>query len=104
MKRVIPAISLVLTTIVLAATVFAAGGAAGKVTKVEGDKVTVTLEGAVPAYVKKGATVSVLDCTPKVLSVNGKEVTLKVSKAKAATIKVDSKASMSKASAEMQGC
>lgn len=102
MKKLIAMISTLLVTIALAATVFAAG-ASGKVTKVEGEKVTVTMDGAVPGWAKKGATVSVLGGAPKVLSVNGKEVTLKMSKAKAAAVKVDAKVTMTKGG-EMQGC
>ena len=102
MKKLIAMIATLLVTVALAATVFAAG-VSGKVTKVEGDKVTVTMDGAVPAWAKKGATVSTLGCTPKVLSVNGKEVTLKLNKAKADAVKVDAKVTMTKGG-EMQGC
>ena len=43
MKKLLAGISMLLTTLAFAATVFAAGACTGKVTKVEGDKVTVTL-------------------------------------------------------------
>jgi hypothetical protein len=103
MRGLVSIVSMVLATVALAATVFAAGACAGKVTKVEGEKVTVTLEGAAPAWAKKGTTVSALGGAPKVLAVDGKEVTLKFNKAKAAAIKLDSKVSMTKGG-EMQGC
>ena len=89
----------------LAVTAFAAGSVAGKVTKVEGDQVTVTIEGAVPAWAKKGGNVSASGGSPKVVSIQGKEVTLKFSKAKAAKIKVDSPMTLSESDGdELQGC
>jgi hypothetical protein len=103
MKKLVTLIFTLLSLLALAAAVYAAGPGSGKVTKVEGDKVTVTMEGAVPAWAKKGATVSVLGGAPKVLSVNGKEVTLRMSKAKAATVKVDTSVTLTKGG-EMQGC
>jgi hypothetical protein len=105
MKKLIAMISTLLATVALAATVFAAGSFSGKVTKVEGDKVTVTVEGAAPAWAKKGATVSALGGSPKVVSVTGKEVTLRFGKAKAAKIKVDSNVTVTESAGdEMQGC
>jgi hypothetical protein len=103
MRKLISIVASVLVSVALTVTVYAAGASTGMVTKVEGEKVTVTLEGAVPGWAKKGATVSALGGAPKVLAVNGKEVTLKFSKAKAAAIKVDSKVSLTKGG-EMQGC
>lgn len=92
-------------TIALAATAFAAGPAKGKVTKVEGEQVTVTLEAAAPAFVKKGAMVTALGGSPKVVSVQGNEVTLKFGKAKAEKIKVDSPISLTECEGdELQGC
>ena len=89
----------------LAATAFAANPAKGKVTKVEGEQVTVTLEGAPPAFVKKGAMVSALGGSPKVVAVQGSEVTLKFGKAKAEKIKVDSPISLTECEGdELQGC
>ncbi|OGU04928.1 MAG: hypothetical protein A2075_02285 [Geobacteraceae bacterium GWC2_58_44] len=105
MKKVMATISLLLATLALAATVFAAGSCSGKVTKVEGDKVTVTMEGAVPAWAKKGVNVSALGGSPKVVSVDGNEVTLRFSKAKAAKIKVDSNLTVTESDGDdMQGC
>lgn len=105
MKKLIAMISTLLATVALAATVFAAGSCPGKVTKVEGDKVTVTMEGAVPAWAKKGATVKALGGAPKIVSVQGNEVTLRLTKAKAAKVKVDSNVTLTESEAdEMQGC
>ncbi|MBU5638430.1 hypothetical protein KOM00_17020 [Geomonas sp. Red69] len=92
-------------TISLATAAFAAGPAKGKVTKVEGEQVTVTLEAPAPAFVKKGAMVNSLGGSPKVLAVQGNEVTLKFGKAKAEKIKVDSPISLSECEGdELQGC
>jgi len=105
MKKLIAMSSMLLATVAMAATAFAAGSFPGKVTKVEDGKVTVTAEGAVPAWAKKGATVSALGGAPKVLSVDGNNVILRFSKAKAAKIKVDSKATVTESDGEeMQGC
>ena len=105
MKKVCATISLLLATVALAATAFAAGSVSGKVTKVDGDKVTVTIEGAVPAWAKKGASVTAAGGSPKVVAVEGNHVTLKMSKAKAAKIAVDSGLTISESEGdEMQGC
>jgi len=104
MKKLIVMFLVLLTTFVFTITVFAAASCAGKVTKVEGDKVTVTLQGAAPAWAKKGATVTASGGSPKIVAVNGKEVTLRFSKEKAAKIKVDSSLTVTKSAGEMQGC
>ena len=105
MKKLIVMISMLLATVALASTVFAAGSSSGKVTKVEGDKITVTMEGAIPAWAKKGANVTAMGGSPKVVAVTGKEVTLRFGKAKAAKIKVDSNMTLTEsAGEEMQGC
>lgn len=89
----------------LAVAAFAAGPVTGKVTKVEGEKVTVTIEGAVPAWAKKGASVSAAGGSPKVVAVQGNEVTLKFGKAKAEKIKVDSAMTLNECEGdELQGC
>lgn len=105
MKKLVTMISMLLATVALAATVFAAGACSGKVTKVEGDKVTVTMEGAVPAWAKKGASVSAMGGSPKVVSVEGNDITLRLSKAKAAKVKVDSTVTVTESDGDdMQGC
>ena len=89
----------------MAASALAADKLNGKVTKVESDKITVTIEGALPAWVKVGATVTAGSAAPKVLSVNGNEVTLRFSKSRAAKIKVDATMSLSEFTGdELQGC
>ncbi len=89
----------------LAVSAFAAGPVTGKVTKVDGDKVTVAFEGAVPAWAKKGANVSAAGGSPKVVAVEGNLVTLKMSKSKAAKIAVDSSLTLNESDGdEMQGC
>lgn len=77
----------------------------GKVTKVESDKVTVSIEGALPAWLKTGATLAVKGAAPKVIAIAGNEVTLRFSRSKAAKIKVDSILPLSEAGdSELQGC
>ncbi|WP_224983949.1 selenite/tellurite reduction operon protein ExtJ [Geomonas agri] len=94
-----------LAVLSVAAMAFAAGPAKGKVTKVDGEQVTVTLEGAPPAFVKKGASVSAAGGSPKVVAVQGNEVTLKFGKAKAEKMKVDSPVSITECEGdELQGC
>jgi len=89
----------------LALSAFAAGPVAGKVTKVADSEVTVAVEGAVPAWIKKGSSVSVGSGSPKVVSVQGNEVTLKMSKSKAAKMKVDSSVVLTESGDdELQGC
>jgi len=107
LKKIITMVVGVLVVASLAAGALAAdkGACNGKVTKIEGDKVTVMMEGAVPAWVKVGGTVTAAGAAPKVLSVEGNEVVLRFSRAKAATIKVDSGISLSEfAGDELQGC
>lgn len=105
MKKLISMISMALTMLAVATAVFAAEPVTGKVTKVEGDKVTVALEGAVPAWAKKGANVSAMGGSPKVLAVEGSEVTLRFSRAKAAKIKADSNMTLTESDGDdMQGC
>lgn len=89
----------------LAVSAFAAGSVTGKVTKVDGEKVTVAVEGAMPAWAKKGGSVNAAGGAPKVVSVQGNEVTLKFTKAKAAKIAVDSTVTLTECEGdEMQGC
>lgn len=105
MKKIIALLAAAIMTATLAVSAFAAGPVSGKVTKVDGEKVTVTVEGAVPAWAKKGANVTAAGGSPKVVSVQGNEVTLKFSKSKAAKIAVDSKMTLTECEGdEMQGC
>lgn len=105
MKKLISLLAAAVMTAALAVSAFAAGPVSGKVTKVEGEKVTVTVEGAVPAWAKKGANVTAAGGSPKVVSVQGNEVTLKFSKSKAANIAVESKMTLTECEGdEMQGC
>jgi hypothetical protein len=97
----------VMMAAVMSVAAFAAEKANGKVSGVSGDKVTVVLEGAVPAWVKAGATVKAgASGAPKIVSVKGNEVVLRFSsKAKAEKIKVDSAMPLEEsAGEELQGC
>jgi homoaconitase/3-isopropylmalate dehydratase large subunit len=95
LKKISTIIAVVLLVASMAPFALAAGTLNGKVTKVESDKITVAIEGALPAWVKTGATVMAAGSTPKVLSVKGNGVTLRFSKANAAKIKVGSRMTLS---------
>ena len=104
-KKIRIMIMAVLLVAGMAASAIAADKLNGKVVKVAGDKVTVALEGAVPAWVKAGATVSSGGGAPKIVSMKGSEVVLRFSRAKAAKIAVDSTISLEESSGdELQGC
>lgn len=105
MNKLIVKISTVLVAVALTATAYAGTSTSGKVTKVAEDQVTVTVDGTVPAWAKKGSTVSAFGGSPKVVDVNGNQVTLKMPKSKAAKIKVDSSVTVTEAAGdELQGC
>ena len=105
LKRMSTIMAVALLVASMAVSAIAADALKGKVTKVEGDKITVAIEGAFPAWIKAGATVTAAGGAPKVLSVKESEVILRFSKAKAAKIKVDSTMSLSESSGdELQGC
>lgn len=105
MKKLITMISMILATAALAATAFAAGTFNGKVTKIDGTKVTVTTEQEIPKWVKKGANVSALGGSPKVLEVKGKEMVLRFGSEKAAKIKTDTAVTVTESAGdELQGC
>lgn len=97
--------SILAVTVLTASVAFAGGTVKGKVTKVESDKVTVAVEGEVPGWAKVGSNVSAAGGSPKVVSVNGNEVTLRFSKAKAAKIKPESALTLTESDGdELQGC
>jgi hypothetical protein len=105
MKKIITLLAAALMTTAMAVSAFAAGSFTGKVTKVDGEKVVVKVDGGVPGWAKAGATVKASGGAPKVLSVKGNEVTLKFGKAKAAKIKTDTSMTVSETGGEeMQGC
>ena len=105
MKRFIRKMAALLVMAAFATTAFAAGAINGKVTKIDGTKVTVTAEQDIPGWVKKGAYVSALGGSPKVLEVKGKEMILRFGSEKAAKIKTDSAVTVTESSGdEMQGC
>jgi hypothetical protein len=105
LRKISTIIAVVLLVASMAPFALAADALNGKVTKVESDKITVAIEGALPAWVKTGATVIAAGSTPKVLLVKGNGVTLRFSKAKAAKIKVGSSMTLSEFPvAEPLGC
>ncbi len=79
MKKIMMSISAALVALSMAAIAFAAGSFSGKVTKVDGEKITVKADN-VPAWVKKGDNVQSMGGSPKVISVKGDEVVLKFGK------------------------
>jgi hypothetical protein len=95
LEKISTVIAVVLVVASMASFALAADTLNGKVTKVESDRITVAIEGALPAWVKTGATVIAVDSTPKVLLVKRNEVTLRFSKVKAAKIKVGSSMTLS---------
>ncbi|MBT1075346.1 selenite/tellurite reduction operon protein ExtJ [Geobacter grbiciae] len=104
MKKIMMSIAAALVAVSMATVAFASGSFSGKVTKVDGAKVTVKAD-KIPAWVKKGGSVSAMGGSPKVLDVKGHEVTLRFGKAKADKVKVDSSLTVTEASGdELQGC
>ncbi|ABQ24662.1 selenite/tellurite reduction operon protein ExtJ [Geotalea uraniireducens] len=105
MKKSFTLVATLLITVVLAAASIAAGTFTGKVTAVDGEKVSVTVDKELPAWVKKGSAVQAMGGAPMVVEVNGNVVVLKFIKAKAAKIKADSSMTISESSGdELQGC
>lgn len=103
--NIIAKVSMTLAMLAFTASAYAGTSASGKVTKVDGDQVTVTVDGSVPAWAKKGAMVSAFGGSQKVVEVNGNEVTVKMPKSKAAKINADSSVTVTEAAGdELQGC
>jgi hypothetical protein len=89
----------------MAATAPAEETVSGKITKIETDKVTVAVEGKLPAWIKSGGNVTAGGGAPKILGIKGNELVLRFSKAKAAKLKVDSTLQMTEFTGdELQGC
>ena len=104
MKKMITKIVALFAMAAFATVAFAENSFSGKVTAIEGEKVSVTAK-SLPAWVKKGETVQAMGGAPKVVDVKGNVVVLKFSKAKAAKIKADSNMTISEPSDDaMQGC
>ena len=104
-KKITTMLMAVIFVTCMAVSAIAAEKVNGKVAKVSGDKVTVILEGAVPPWVKKGATIKAGNGAPKIMSMKGNEVVLRFSRSKAAKIKVDSVMSLEESEGEeLQGC
>jgi protein-disulfide isomerase len=105
MKRLITKIAVLFVMAVFATTALAAGSFAGKITRIDGTKVTVTAEQDIPGWVKKGTTVSALGGSTKVLEVKGKEMVLRFGSEKAAKIKADTAVTVTESAGdELQGC
>jgi hypothetical protein len=94
---------LVLALVVLAFTVTAALAApvAAKVSAVEGEKITVTLQADKPAWMKVGAPVKLKSIGPgKVTAIDGTTVT--IASKKAGSVKIDQEVAIDKGG--MAGC
>jgi len=86
---------------------FAADGEkfTGKITKIDGLRVTVAAQGDLPAWAKAGTRVNAGGGAPVVLKVSGKDMTLKFGKAKAEQLKVDQVLEITPSSGDApQGC
>ena len=91
----------------LSGLVFAADGDkfTGKITKIDGVRVTVAAEGDLPAWVKAGTRVTAGGGGPVVLKMSGKEMTLKFGQAKVEQLKVDQVLEITPSSGDVpQGC
>ncbi|GAB7028400.1 selenite/tellurite reduction operon protein ExtJ [Geotalea toluenoxydans] len=105
MKRMITKLATIFALAAFATAAFAAGSVTGKVTAIDGEKVSVTVEKELPAWVKKGDSVQAMGGSPTVVDVKGNVIVLKFGKAKAAKIKADSKMTISESAGdELQGC
>lgn len=105
MKQLITKLAVLFSMAVFATAAFASESFKGKVTAIDGEKVTVTVEKDLPAWVKKGSNVEAMGGAPMVIEVKGNEVVLRFGKAKAAKIKTDSTMTISESSGdELQGC
>ena len=95
----------VLLMIGMATTASAEESVSGKIIKIETDKVTVVVEGKLPAWIKAGGNVTAGGGAPKILGIKGNELVLRFSKTKAAKLKVDSQLKMTEFTGdELQGC
>jgi len=104
-KIVLPSLAAAAFAISMAGFAFAEGSFSGKVTKIQGERITITVEGAVPAWARAGVVVKGGGGAPRVLRVSGNEVTLKFGKAKAEQLKVDQVLQITESSGEeVQGC
>ncbi len=90
----------------LAGFAFAEGGKfTGKITQIQGERVTIKVEGAVPAWARAGVVVMGGGGAPRVLRVSGSDVTLKFGKAKVELLKIDQVLEITESSgADVQGC
>ena len=74
----------------------------GKVTAIDGVKVTIELTGEKAPWMKKGAGVKLLGGTGKIVSITG--TTLTINTKKAPELKVGGPVSLEKGPAQMTGC
>lgn len=105
LKKIIIAGTAAIMAMSMAVTVVAAESFTGKVTKIEGERVTILADGPVPSWVRAGVAVMAGGGAPRVLRVQGNEVTLKFGKEKAAKLKADEVLKVTESSGdELQGC
>jgi hypothetical protein len=90
LKKIVFIMMAVLLVIGMAVSAPAEETVNSKVIKIETDKVTVVVEGKLPAWIKSGGNVTACGGAPKILGIKGNELVLRFSKAKAAKIKADS--------------
>jgi hypothetical protein len=92
----------VLTALVLTASVALAAPVAGKVTAIDGKKVTVTVTGEKATWMKKGAPVKWKGGVGRIVEI--KDATLTVNSKNAASLKVGDELALDKGPAELSGC
>ncbi len=104
-RRIAIAVTAAVLVATMAAWAFAEGSFSGKVTKIEGERVMILVDGPVPSWVRAGVAVTAGGGAPRVLRVQGNEVTLKFGKEKAAKLKADQVLKVTESSEEeLQGC
>lgn len=104
-RRIAIAVASAILVTTMAAWAFAEGSFSGKVTKIEGERVTILADGPVPSWVRAGVVVMAGGGAPRVLRVQGNEVTLRFGKEKASKLKADEVLKVTESSGdELQGC
>lgn len=104
-RQIAIAVAAAILVTTMAAWAFAGGSFSAKVTKIEGERVTILADVPVPSWVRAGVAVMAGDGAPRVLRVQGSEVTLKFGKEKAAKLKADQVLKVTESSGdELQGC
>lgn len=104
-KKTLLAVLTILLSVVLVSPAFSFDG---KVSKIEGSSLTLTVDGTMPTWVKKGALAKTSSGLAKVLSVDGQTLVVKVKTSSAKSLKdgdtLDVKPKNAAAGGLLQGC